>query len=177
MGFWSDIDFGAIEIQAGLKDRMRFRYQNGPLKFQIPRGLCQWGVSQYKTFNVEVDNPEFIQWWRALETHLCPQEPFKSNLTGGSLRVKIDDSAYIFDSESKQIVPEIREGLFQGQDLSCMVYVDSTYFFNGTWGLTVRAYQVRFYGGDVALGATAADETTVSALPKGVCSFLPLESD
>jgi hypothetical protein len=167
MVFWSDVDLNSIEFQTGSKDRTRFRYQDGPLKFQIPKGVCTWGVSQYKTFNIDVDHPEFIQWWRSLEAHLCPQEPFKSNLTGNSLRVKIDDSAYIFDSESKQVVPEITEGLFKGSELSCMVYVDSTYFFNATWGLTVRAYQLRFYESNEPV----SDAETFS-LQKGVCSFL-----
>ena len=64
---------------------------------------------------------DFIKWWTELETHLCLQEPFKSNLgPGPSLRLKIDEATYVFDKDAKQINPDIREGLFRGQELSVL---------------------------------------------------------
>jgi hypothetical protein len=166
---------------ATTKDRTRFRYKGGPLRFQVPRGLCTWGVNSYKSFQVSVSDPDFIQWWRALEAQLCQATPFNSNLKEGLLRIKIDDSVYIFDQNSKQINPEVREGLFRGQELSCLIDVDSTYFYNENWGLTIRAYQVKTLtegtpdGGipDAGNDAQAFPETPVALTP-GVCAFLPI---
>jgi hypothetical protein len=130
-------------------------------------------VSAYKSLQVDLSNQEFVDWWRDLETRLCPQEPFNSNLKGNSIRLKIDDATYIFDENAVQVSPEVREGLFRGQELSCLIDVDATYFFNGNWGLTVRVYQVRTYGGGAAPCVTAQE----SVLPKGICAFLePTES-
>lgn len=166
MVLWSDINTSLIDTTVTGKDRTRFRYDGGPLRFQIPRGMCTWGVSAYRSLNIDLSNPDFIQWWRDLETQLCTSTPFNSNLKGASLRLKIDDSAYIFDENSKQICPEIREGLFRGQEVACMIDIDSTYFFNGNWGLTVRVYQLK------TLSAPDEECTEESALPKGTCAFL-----
>jgi len=176
MVFWFDIDTSQIETVTTTKDRTRFKYKGGPLRFQVPRGLCTWGVNGYKSFQVSVSDPDFIQWWRALEAQLCSQEPFNSNLKD-SLRIKIDDAVYIFDQNSKQINPEVREGLFRGQELSCLIDVDSTYFYNENWGLTIRAYQVKTLTEETPEGNDApspAAEETPAALTPGVCAFLPI---
>jgi hypothetical protein len=169
MVFWTEIDKDRVETIMFGKDRLKFRYSDGPLRFQIPRGLCTWGVSAYKSLQVDLSNQEFVDWWRDLETRLCPQEPFNSNLKGNSIRLKIDDATYIFDENAVQVSPEVREGLFRGQELSCLIDVDATYFFNGNWGLTVRVYQVRTYGGGAAAPCETARE---SVLVKGICAFL-----
>jgi len=130
--------------------------------------MCKWGVSAYKAFQVEISNEEFLTWWKDMESKLCVQEPFVSNLKGTSLRIKIDDSTYIFDENSKQVLPDVQEGLFREQELSCIVDVDSNYFYNGNWGLIVRAYQVLYYGTPVVSEAP----TAVPVLQKGVCAFL-----
>jgi hypothetical protein len=169
MVLWTDIDVTQIDtVQLG-RERTRFRYNGGPLRFQVPRGLCTWGVNSFKSFQIQVTDSDFIQWWRALETQLCPaaagEGPFSTNLKDGVLRVKIDDAVYIFDQNSKQTVPEVKEGLFRGQEVSCLIDVDSTYFFNGNWGLTVRAYQVKTW--------TDSPPTVVTdAIKPGVCAFL-----
>ena len=186
MVFWSDIDLGQIESLPLSKDRTRFRYNGGgPLRFQAPRGMCFWGVNSFKSFQIEITDPNFIQWWRSLEAQLCPiaasenslSPPFNSNLKEGVLRIKIDDAVYIFDQNSKQINPDVKEGLFRGQELSCLIDVDSTYFFNGNWGLTVRAYQVKTLTdvpSDEPTDAEPFVETPVVALKPGVCAFLPV---
>ena len=177
MVFWSDIDTSSIEM-ISIKDKTKFRYQGGPLRFQVPRGMCTWGVSGYKSFQIELTDLNFIQWWRDLETQLCPiaaSGPFNSNLREKSLRIKIDDSVYIFDQNSKQILPEVREGLFRGQELSCLIDIDSTYFYNGNWGLTIRAYQVKTWGdleNDTPDEAPDEAPDAPAALKPGVCAFL-----
>ena len=168
MVLWSDIDKNAIEGIPWGKERTKFRYQGGALRFQIPRAMCTWGVSAYKSMQVDLSNPVFMEWWRDLETQLCPLEPFNTNLKQNSLRLKIDESAYVFDEQTKQICPEIKEGLFRNQEVSCMIDVDSTYFFNGNWGLTVKLYQIKAFGDAEISTVTAAEPS----LPKGICAFL-----
>jgi len=181
MVFWSDIDTDSIEM-THIKDKTRFRYKGGPLRFQVPRGMCTWGINGYKSFQIDVSDPDFIQWWRTLETRLCPaaasseSPPFNSNLRESSLRIKIDDSVYIFDQNSKQITPEVREGLFRGQELSCLIDIDSTYIYNGNCGLVIRAYQVKTLSDapETVLEPSLTEEAPVSALKPGVCAFLPI---
>ena len=177
MVLWSAIEKNVIEsLPWGKEGRVKLSMNGGPLRFQIPRAYCKWGVSAYKSFQVQIEHPDFIAWWKDLETFLCPQEPFNSNLKLNELRLKIDDATYIFDENSKQVCPEIREGLFRGRDLSILVDVDSTYFFNGTWGLTCRAAQVRFYGPDAGSAEeTRPHESVQAVLTPGVCAFLPTD--
>ena len=176
MVLWSDIDTARVEM-IQIKDKTKFRYQGGPLRFQVPRGMCTWGVSGYKSFQIELTDPNFIQWWRDLEAQLCPvasggpSPPFNSNLKEGGLRIKIDDSVYIFDQNSKQINPDVKEGLFRGQELSCLIDIDSTYFYNGNSGLTIRAYQIKTLS--EAEDDDAPDEEPIALTP-GVCAFLPI---
>ena len=176
MVLWSDIDTARVEM-IQIKDKTKFRYQGGPLRFQVPRGMCTWGVSGYKSFQIELTDPNFIQWWRDLEAQLCPvasggpSPPFNSNLKEGVLRIKIDDAVYIFDQNSKQINPDVKEGLFRGQELSCLIDVDSTYFYNGNLGLTIRAYQIKTLS--EAEDDDAPDEEPIALTP-GVCAFLPI---
>jgi hypothetical protein len=160
MVLWHEIDLTKIEITQGTKDKSKYTYKGGPLRFQIPRGKCQWGVSAYKAFQIEFSNEEFENWWKNLESMICTNEPFNSNMKTGNLRIKIDESTYVFDETSKQVSPEIKEGLFRDQELTCMIDIDSNYFYNQIWGLTVRAYQVRYYGGPPPV------------IEKGVCAFI-----
>jgi hypothetical protein len=181
MVLWTDIDRNLIECVPTGKDG-KFRYKlgrtdgsPGPLRFQIPRGMCTWGLSSYKSMSVELSSPEFVSWWKELEAQLCPVIPFNSNMKGSALRVKVDNATYIFDENSKQVTPEVREGLFRGQELSCLIDVESNYFFNGAWGLTVRASQVKTYG-ESSSPSDEADEPVTDAGPvllTGRCAFLP----
>jgi len=158
MVFWYEIDLSTIECTPASKDKLKYTIQTKPLRFQIPRGKCTWGVSSYKSFQVDLSNDEFINWWKNIESLLCPREPFTSNMKLTSLRIKIDESTHIFDGNSNQVSPEIKEGLFRDQEVSCIIDIDSNYFFNNSWGLTVRAHQVRFYEKE--------------GIEKGVCAFL-----
>jgi hypothetical protein len=125
--------------------------------------------------NVDIRNSEFVAWWRDLETRLCPQEPFNSNLKEGSLRLKVDDAVYVFDENAKQVCPEIREGLFRAQEVQCIIDVDSTYFFNGNWGLTIRIYQLKTLGPTAAEPSVDEPHGPVGGLKQGVCAFLPAD--
>jgi len=172
MVHWFDLDKSFIEFLPANKDRNKFRYQGGPLRFQIPKGTCTWGVSSYKSMNVEIRNRDFVNWWRDLETRLCPQDQFNTNLKDMSLRLKVDDALYVFDENSKQVCPEVKEGLFRGTEVQCIIDVDSTYFFNGNWGLTVRVYQVKTTGSPSAAESCEPVVSAETTLAKGVCAFL-----
>ena len=172
MVLWVGLNKDGIDVVAGMKDKSKYLYEGKPLRFQIPRGACTWGVSQYKSFNIEINNPEFIEWWTELERRLCPQEPFKSNLSGNSLRIKVDEATYIFDENSKQVTPDVKEGLFRGQELSCIIDIESNYFFNNVWGLTIRASQIRFYGTEQPSPGAQTAPADVPVLAKGICAFL-----
>ena len=171
MVLWTEVDKSSVDSIPTGKDAGKMRYKIGgePLRFQIPRGLCTWGVSAYKSMQVDLSSPDFIEWWRDLETQLCPQQPFNSNLKGASLRIKVDDATYIFDENSKQVTPEVREGLFRGQELSCLIDVESNYFFNGNWGLTVRDSQIKTYGEPEA---PPEPEVSEPVFVPGKCAFL-----
>jgi hypothetical protein len=175
MVFWNEIDRATIDWTQFGKEEGRWKYKlgNGPLRFQIPRGKCTWGVSAFKAFQVEITDPQFVQWWRDLESQICPQGPFNTNLRLDrdgtySLRLKIDDATYVFDKNSKQVTPVVEEGLFKGQDLSCLIDIESNYFFRDTWGLTVRAYQVKYYGEQ----EEAKIEINEEPIKKGICAFI-----
>lgn len=167
MVFWNEIDQACIEVVPSGRERIRFRYQGGPLRFQIPRGLSKWGVSAYKSIQIDLSNPAFMEWWKTLERFLCTQEPFKSNLAGSTLRLKVDDATYFFDENSKQTNPEIKEGLLRGHEMSVLVDIEATYFFNGTWGLVCRAAQIRSW-----VNAEPEETEQPSVLTPNVCAFL-----
>ena len=57
------------------------------LKFQIPRGLCQYGLSEYKSINVEIGNKAFISWWREMEAKLCTDEIGLDQVFANCLRI------------------------------------------------------------------------------------------
>jgi len=161
MVFWNEINKREITWDQFGKEEGRWKYTG--LRFQIPRGKCTWGVNAYKSFQIDISDPKFTQWWKELENQICPQEPFNSNMKNGSLRLKIDESTYIFDQNSKQVTPTIEEGLFKGQELSCLIEIDSNYFFKGNWGLTVRASQIKCYG---------KEDEPPSEFKKGACAFI-----
>lgn len=170
MVLWNEIKVNDIElVKAGKEDgKWKYKIDNKSLRFQVPRGLCKWGVGmQYKSLVVDIGNTEFLNWWKTLEQCLCPHEPFVSNLKGNSLRMKIDDSTYVFDENAKQYIPELCDGLFKGQDLSCLIQVESNYFFQEKWGLTVKVVQIKHYG-EVKVG----DEEVADTVSLKECAFI-----
>ena len=135
------------------------------LKFQIPRGLCQYGLSEYKSINVEIGNKAFINWWRELEAKLCTDEPFNSNLKGASLRLKVEDGTPVFDSERNYIGSFTTAGEGAGKEMSCLIEVTGVYFFNNQYGLTVKCSQIMVYE-----PVSAPEEDSVLAPPRALLS-------
>lgn len=142
---WSEVDLTQIGTTS-FKGLPRF----SGFKFQIPRGVCTYGLGSYKTIDVELADLEFIDWWRAVETSFAAGlEPFKSNMKGARLRLKVDDDTYVFDADRKLKTPDMKEGLWRGAQLSCMVEICGIYFFNGEYGFTCRAKQIMVYDEEV----------------------------
>lgn len=146
---WTDVVFTDIETRA-VKDKVKFSYSGKPFKFQIPRGISHYGLSNFKSINVEIGQLEFNEWWTSLERHLCAAEPFKSNLSNGSLRIKMDDKTLVFNQDKILTFPSMEEGVFKGQEMSFQIEIDGTYFFNDVYGLVVRATQVVYYGSELS---------------------------
>jgi hypothetical protein len=142
---WSELQLSLIERTSN-KGKEKYTVNGAPLRFQAPRGYCKFGLSEHGSLQIEFSDQEFLKWYRdTFETFLRNERcPWTSNLTDGRLRVKIDESVHVFDHERKQTNPPLIQGLFRGQELSCLLEITGNYFFKGQWGLTVRAFQVQF---------------------------------
>ncbi|NBS71497.1 hypothetical protein EBT31_21695 [bacterium] len=139
--FWNEVDFSQIEKKDGRAGRQSFLYNGKPFRFQIPEARCVWGLSEYKSVSMEMDE-EFQNWFQTLEKHIGKPEPFSSNLRDGLLRVKLDEYTQVFDSDRKLDLRERTEGAFRDCKLKCIMEVSGMYYFNGTYGLTCRIYQM-----------------------------------
>jgi len=140
---WNEVNLKDLEIDTG-RGRPKFGMNGGPLKFQLPRGVCQWGYNpEYKSFQVSLCDPAFIKWYRELEAELCTDSPFRSNLKDGQMRLKADDSTLFFGPDGTMLTdgPE----RMKGADISCIMEISGSYFFQEIYGLTCRATQVRLW--------------------------------
>jgi len=164
---WSSVNVDNIETTPAQRGGLKVR----DLKFQLPRGLCQYGLSEYKAINIQVTDSKFIKWWTDLEKHLCTLEPFSSNMKNGSLRVKVDPDVLVFDERKKRLDYMTGERDGAGKEMSCMVQIPSVYYFNGNYGLTVKCTQILIYD-DLQCAEEFDEEEIVS-----VSSRVLLESD
>lgn len=164
---WSEVQFDDVEVEPGSgRARPRFMLAGGPLKFQVPRGVCQWGVSpEYKSFQVCIQDEAFVHWYETLEKKLCSDEPFHSNLKGGQLRLKVDDGTLFFKADGTLLVDGAER--MKGADVSCIMEISSSYHFNDKYGLTCRAAQVRIWqeGGEAPMSVGSYGSPPV-ALPR-----------
>jgi hypothetical protein len=142
---WRDINLSDVEFGGGRSGTSKFSIHEGrPLRFQIPKGRVLYnGLSEFKSISIEMP-VEFVEWWRrTLEPALASGlEPFNSNVRDSSIRVKVDKSTQIFDADRHIQFPELNEGLFGGDTVTCIIEVVGTYFFKETYGLTCRAHQI-----------------------------------
>jgi hypothetical protein len=173
MPFWHEIDLDRITIHT-TGSRTRLSYESGPLRFQIPRGYTRYGVGQYKSVTISNLEPKFLDWWRKLEAKIMPLQPNKPCLGEYGLRVKVDDTTLIFNSESKFIADEHVEGFLRDLDLSCILDIEGTYLYKGVWGASARAHQIKFYAPVPKIPSLAVcedSETAAEPVLKG-CAFL-----
>lgn len=139
--FWHEVDFSQIEKKDGRTGRQSFTYSGKPFRFQIPTGRCVWGLSEYNSLSLDTTE-EFREWFGSLEDAIGKPEPFSSNIRDELLRIKVDDYTQVFDSERRLDLSERREGSFRDCVLKCIMEVSGMYYFNGTYGLTCRIYQM-----------------------------------
>ena len=140
---WNEVDFTKLHIELGRAGRRKFTYDGKPFRFQIPESRCVWGLSEYKSLSLEMDD-EFVTWWGELEEYVDTPDPYSSSIRDGVLRIKIDEYSQIFNSDRELDVQERAEGDFQGCSVKCIMEVSGMYYFNGTYGLTCRIYQMLY---------------------------------
>lgn len=141
---WHGLNLEDVECAGGKNGTTKFSVKGQPFRFQIPKGRVLYnGLSEYKSITIDV--PEaFVAWWRqtfepALVSGLAP---FNSNLKESGLRVKVDKSTQFFNPKKEIYFPELKDGLLSGSTVTCIIEVTSTYFFQGSHGLTIRAHQI-----------------------------------
>jgi hypothetical protein len=141
---WRALDLSDVTHAGARNGTSKFSVDRKPLRFQIPHGRVLFGgLSGYKSITVETTD-EFAEWWRMeLEPSLAPGlSPFKSNMTGKNLRLKVDASTQVFDLNRNIKFPDLVEGTFAGTSVSCIIEIVGTYFFQEMHGLTCRIYQL-----------------------------------
>ena len=142
---WHTLDLTRVTHAGGRNGKTKFLMDNErPLRFQIPRAKVLFGgLSNFKSVTLEMPD-EFAEWWRTtLEPALTSGlTPFRSNMNGKNLRVKVDTSTQIFDSSRTIKFPELVEGAFAGLTVTCIIEITGTYFFQETYGLVCRVYQL-----------------------------------
>jgi hypothetical protein len=173
MPLWSEINPALIEVRPSGNTRTKAVYKDGPLRFQIPRGYCRYGVSQYKSITLANLDPKFISWFSELENKLRHPDgnPLKSCLTEYGLRIKMDDCTLVFNSDSKFVADEHVEGYLRDLDMSCIVDVEGAYLWRGSWGINCRAHQIKFYAPVPKIPDIQMEEDQGSPPFKG-CAFL-----
>ena len=140
---WSEVDFSTLVLKSKKGGGSKITYADGtPFRFQVPTGRVMYdGISNFKSFTLEMP-PDFLEWWARLDAEFSKEQPYRSNVSNNGLRVKVDPTTYFFDESKKTIFPNIEEGGLKGESLTCIIEIPGTYFFQETYGLIVRAYQV-----------------------------------
>lgn len=150
---WHEIDFSKITKIPTPRGGYEVKYDNGPLKFQIPFGNCKYGLNSFTndrgavslTMNIDyVEHQSFQNWFRDLETAMGIPEPFSSNLKDENLRLRIEDTTLFLNWVEKVDSLDVKEGALRGYDLIAIVEIPSVYFFKEQYGLTMRATQIRY---------------------------------
>ena len=115
-----------------------------PMRFQLPRGYCEYGISQYGQVSVKISDVEFLEWFKNVErTFLIGDVRRESRINdeNSSISMKyVDGFTQVFDSSNSLMV--------DGHDLvdselDCLVDVERVYTLNDVQGLTCKIFQVR----------------------------------
>lgn len=141
--FWNEVDFSLIQKEQGRNGRQTFRYDGKPFRFQIPDGVVEWGLSEYNSLTIDIPDMEFHDWFHSLEDYIGKPEPF-STILKERLRIKLDDFSMVFDSDRNLDISERVQGAFQGCKVKCIIEILGMYYFNDTYGLTCKMYQMLY---------------------------------
>lgn len=116
-----------------------------PMRFQIPKGYCEYGVGQYDQVSIKIADTEFLEWFKNMEKILIGDlfAPVESRVNdeNSTLSVKyMDGFTQVFDS-SNVYIPEGHTLI--DCEVDCLVDVDRVYSMNGANGITCKIFQVR----------------------------------
>lgn len=115
-----------------------------PMRFQIPRGYCEYGISQFGQVSLKISDVEFLEWFKNLERTFIKDTPLESrvNNENSSISIKyVDGYTQMFDSSNVLMI--VDEPNFVDSELDCLVDVDRVYTLNGSSGVTCKIFQVR----------------------------------
>lgn len=116
-----------------------------PLRFQIPRGYSEYGLSQYNQITLGISDTQFLEWFRNLENKLVGDsfESLESRVKENSITVKyVDGFSQVFDSSD---ILMIDGHSFVECELDCLVEIDKVYSLNGNTGITCKIFQTRVF--------------------------------
>lgn len=157
---WNEVDFSLINKEIGRGGRQSFDYDGRPFRFQIPEGTVEWGLSEYNSLTIDTPDPEFHEWFHKLEEYLGKPQPF-STILKEHLRIKLDASSQVFDSD-RRIDESFRGvGAYKGCRVKCIIEVSGMYYFKETYGLTCKIYQMLY----------TIEPTAEHVVEPGVCLF------
>ncbi len=116
-----------------------------PIRFQIPRGYSEYGLSQYNQLTLNISDQEFLEWFKNIEKKLIGDVPSLESRVKeeNSLTVKyVDGFSQIFDSSD---ILMIDGHSFVDSELDCLVEIDKVYSLNGNHGITCKIFQARVF--------------------------------
>lgn len=125
-----------------------------PLRFQIPRGRCEYGKSSpYNLVTLEFDDEqkEFLEWFKDLEKRLIgpDKSPIDSRVKENTIHVKyVDGFTQVFDESNNFLIDGIA---LNNTRLDCLVEIDKVYGplgENKSYGITCKIFQVRVTPGE-----------------------------
>ncbi len=116
-----------------------------PYRVQVPKMLVVSENQAYGTLDL-VACPEFVSFWTRLEdeckVYADPTLDWKTLLSDGRFRVKIDEKTHVFDSASN-VVYDYQTYL--NKFVTCILEVKSVYKFKGMCGISCRTHQIKVH--------------------------------
>lgn len=140
---WSEVDFSKIELTPKPRGGFDIKYEGEPFRFQIPTGECEYGMNEFSSIVIRIDeNREFFEWFTRLEDHVGRQEPWDTNAVGNSaIRLRTTESTQFFEGPTFTFEP----GDLTNTEVRCIVEVSGKYGpFHDKYGLTCKIYQLSF---------------------------------
>jgi len=142
MSFWNDIDFNSIHTN----DDGVITYNGNPLRFQIPIGYTDIGVSEWSRLSIKIDEPHFFEWFKKLEEFVGKTEPYNSVISteDNTINLKVIDGFTQFFNKN-------REYQLDPPSISnCKVIVKMEFSkkygpFKNEYGVVCKAYQIVYF--------------------------------
>jgi len=150
---WHEVDFSKIKKTPGSRGGFDIKYNENPLKFQIPLGRCNYGFNSFTndrgvaSYSMNIDyvaHQSFQNWFGDLENAISSPEPFVSNLKDENLRVKIDETTLILNWVQQVENVAVKDGALRDCEMLAIIEIPSVYFFRDQYGLTIKATQIRY---------------------------------